>query len=123
MLELWVEGGLLDILEKEGVGCIPFSPLAQGLLTDKYLNGIPSGSRAAGASGFLQSTQITKEKLTRISALNKLALLRGQTLAQMAFSWLLKDSRITSVLVGASKAEQLADSLKCLDNSIFRKRN
>jgi len=119
MFERWIEDGLLNLLEKESVGCISFSPLAQGLLTNKYLDGIPQDSRAAGSNGFLQASHITKEKLVKISALNKLALLRGQTLAQMALAWLLKDSRITSVLVGASKFEQLADSLKCLKNITF----
>jgi len=119
MFERWVEKGLLDVLDDEGVGCIPFSPLAQGMLTNRYLKGIPGDSRAAKATGFLQTSQITDEKLSQIKALNNLAIERGQTLAQMALSWILKDNRITSVLVGASSAEQLADSLKCLDNIIF----
>jgi L-glyceraldehyde 3-phosphate reductase len=119
MFERWVEGGLLDVLEADGVGCIPFSPLAQGMLTNKYLHGIPEDSRAAKSTGFLQTDQITPERLEEIKQLNELALQRGQTLAQMALSWILKDPRITSVLIGASKPEQLADSLKCLDNLIF----
>ncbi len=119
MFERWVEGGLLDVLEKDGVGCIPFSPLAQGLLTDKYLHGIPEDSRAAKPSGFLQKNQVTEQRIAQINALNNIALQRGQTLAQMALAWLLKDERITSVLIGASKPEQLADSLKCLDNILF----
>jgi L-glyceraldehyde 3-phosphate reductase len=119
MFERWVEGGLLDVLEKNGVGCIPFSPLAQGLLTNKYLHGIPEDSRAAKATGYLQKEQITDERLNQIKQLNTIAQERGQTLAQMALSWLLKDKRVTSVLIGASKAEQLADSLKCLDNLVF----
>jgi L-glyceraldehyde 3-phosphate reductase len=119
MFERWVEAGLLDVLEEEGVGCIPFSPLAQGLLTDKYLSGVPVDSRAAKAHGFLQASQITEEKVQQIKELNAIANLRGQTLAQMALSWLLKDKRITSVLVGASRPEQLADSLKCLNNLDF----
>ncbi len=119
MFERWVEGGLLDVLEREGVGCIPFSPLAQGMLTNKYLHGIPKNSRAARPTGFLQVGQITEDKLIQINALNDLALQRRQTLAQMALAWLLKDPRVTSVLVGASSAEQLADSLKCLDNVVF----
>lgn len=119
MFERWVEGGLMDILEEEGVGCIPFSPLAQGLLTNKYLNGIPNDSRAAKAHGFLQTSQVTKEKVNQIKKLNEIANSRGQNLAQMALSWLLKDKRISSVLVGASKPEQLADSLKCLDYMHF----
>jgi L-glyceraldehyde 3-phosphate reductase len=121
MFERWVEGGLMDVLEAEGVGCIPFSPLAQGLLTNKYLHGIPEDSRAAKASGFLQTSQVTAERLEEIKQLNELAKLRGQSLAQMALSWILKDPRVTSVLIGASKPEQLADSLKCLDNIVFSK--
>jgi L-glyceraldehyde 3-phosphate reductase len=119
MFERWAEGGLLDVLEKDGVGCIPFSPLAQGLLTDKYLHGIPEDSRAAKSTGFLQKSQVTEERISQIKQLNELALQRGQTLAQMALAWLLKDDRVTSVLIGASKPEQLADSLKCLDNIHF----
>jgi L-glyceraldehyde 3-phosphate reductase len=113
------EAGLLDVLEKDGVGCIPFSPLAQGLLTNKYLHGIPEDSRAAKSTGFLQTSQVTDEVIAKIKALNELAVLRGQTLAQMALAWLLKDARVTSVLIGASKPEQLADSLKALDNIDF----
>lgn len=119
MFERWVEGGLLEVLEAEGVGCIPFSPLAQGMLTDKYLRGIPADSRAAKPTGFLQKSDLTEDRLGRISRLNELALGRGQTLAQMALAWLLKDRRITSVLIGASKPEQLSDSLKCLQNIDF----
>ena len=119
MFERWVEGGLLDILEQEGVGCIPFSPLAQGLLTNKYLGGIPSDSRAAKPHGFLQESAITEDRIRQIRGLNAIALERGQTLAQMALAWLLKDTRITSVLIGASRPEQLADSLKCLNNLKF----
>lgn len=119
MFERWVEGGLLDILEQEGVGCIPFSPLAQGLLTNKYLNGIPADSRAAKPHGFLQESAVTEDRIRQIRALNAIALQRNQTLAQMALAWLLKDPRITSVLIGASRPEQLADSLKCLENLQF----
>ncbi|MEO7214047.1 L-glyceraldehyde 3-phosphate reductase [Mucilaginibacter sp.] len=113
------EAGLLDVLEKDGVGCIPFSPLAQGLLTNKYLHGIPEDSRAAKSTGFLQTDQVTDEVIAKIKALNDLAVQRGQTLAQMALAWLLKDARVTSVLIGASRVEQLADSLKALDNIDF----
>lgn len=119
MFERWVEGGLMDVLGAEGVGCIPFSPLAQGLLTNKYLHGIPEDSRAAKSTGFLQTSQITEKRLDEIKKLNDLAKQRGQTLAQMALSWILKDPRVTSVLIGASKPEQLADSMKCLDNIVF----
>jgi L-glyceraldehyde 3-phosphate reductase len=113
------EGGLLDVLEKDGVGCIPFSPLAQGLLTNKYLHGIPEDSRAAKSTGFLQTSQVTDEVISKIKKLNSLAEQRNQTLAQMALAWLLKDPRVTSVLIGASKPAQLADSLKALDNIDF----
>jgi L-glyceraldehyde 3-phosphate reductase len=119
MYERWVEDGLLDLLGNEGVGCIPFSPLAQGLLTDKYLKGIPADSRAAKPHGFLQSDQITEAVQQQLNQLNTIAQARGQKLAQMALSWILRDDRITSVLVGASRPEQLADSLKCLNNIDF----
>ncbi|MBV8389286.1 MAG: L-glyceraldehyde 3-phosphate reductase [Mucilaginibacter sp.] len=121
MFERWVEGGLLDVLEKDGVGCIPFSPLAQGLLTDKYLHGIPEDSRAAKSTGFLQEGQVTEQRVNQARQLNEIAKQRGQTLAQMALAWLLKDHRVTSVLIGASRPAQLADSLKCLDNIEFSK--
>ncbi len=121
MFERWVEGGLLNVLEKDGVGCIPFSPLAQGLLTNKYLHGIPEDSRAAKSTGFLQEGQVTEQRVSQARQLNEIASQRGQTLAQMALAWLLKDHRVTSVLIGASRAEQLADSLKCLDNIEFSK--
>lgn len=119
MFERWIEGGLLDLLGEQGVGCIPFSPLAQGLLTNKYLHGIPEDSRAAKPHGFLQENQITDERLQQLQELNTLAVKRGQSLAQMALSWILRDERITSVLVGASRPEQLADSIKCLDQLSF----
>ena len=119
MFERWVEGGLLDLLEQEGVGCIPFSPLAQGLLTDKYLKGIPADSRVAKGVGFLQESHITPERHEQIRRLNEVAQARGQSLAQMALAWLLKDPRVTSVLIGASKPEQLTDSLRCLESPTF----
>ena len=119
MFERWVEGGLLELLEQEGVGCIPFSPLAQGLLTDKYLKGIPADSRVAKGVGFLQESHITPERHKQIQHLNELAQSRGQSLAQMALAWLLKDPRVTSVLIGASKPEQLTDSLRCLESPAF----
>lgn len=121
MFERWVEDGLLDLLEKEGVGCIPFSPLAQGLLTNKYLHGIPVDSRAAKEHGFLKKEVITEDVLAKIIKLNELAQQRGQSLAQMALSWVLKDDRVTSVLVGASSSAQLLDSLQCLKNIQFDK--
>ncbi len=120
MFERWVEGGLLDTVEKYGVGCIPFSPLAQGLLTNKYINGIPEGSRATKGV-FLKAEQITETVLNKIKALNAIAVERNQTLAQMALAWLLKDKRVTSVLVGASSSAQLLDSIACLNNIQFEK--
>ena len=119
MFERWVEGGLLDLLGEEGVGCIPFSPLAQGLLTDKYLHGIPADSRVAKGVGFLTEENLTPERLEKIRRLNELATTRAQSLAQMALAWLLKDERVTSVLIGASKPAQLDDSLRCLENLAF----
>lgn len=113
------EDGLLSVLEEEGIGCIPFSPLAQGLLTEKYLQGIPEGSRADKSHGFLKKHQITPELIKRISGLNEMAKERGQSLAQMSLSWLLKDSRVTSVLIGASSVNQLHDSLGSLENIEF----
>ncbi|KQB39123.1 Aldo/keto reductase [Flavobacterium daejeonense] len=121
MFERWVEDGLLDLLGKEQVGCIPFSPLAQGLLTDKYLNGIPADSRVATSGQFLKADHITPERIEKLVALNKIAQQRGQKLAQMALAWLLRDERITSVLIGSSKPEQIIDSIKALDNIIFSK--
>jgi len=118
MMDRWVEDGLLDLIEKEGIGSIAFSPLAQGLLTNKYLNGLPKDSRAVKDSPFLNTNQVL-EKLPKIKELNNIALERGQSLAQMAISWILKDDRITSVLIGASKTEQILDSLKAIDNTIF----
>ncbi len=119
MFERWVETGLLDLLEKEGVGCIPFSPLAQGLLTNKYLKGIPEDSRAHKSHGFLKEEQVTPEVLEKIRRLNELAIKRDQTLAQMALAWILRDKRITSVLIGVSKPEQVTDSLQCFRNTWF----
>ncbi len=111
MFERWVENGLLDTVEKEGIGVIAFSPLAQGLLTDRYLNNIPEGSRASKSWGFLKPEQVAPA-ITKAKALNDIALHRGQTLAQMAIAWLLKDPRVTSVLIGASSAKQLSDNLQ-----------
>lgn len=121
MFERWVEGGLLDVLEQNGAGCVAFSPLAQGMLSDKYLNGIPADSRAASGrgNGALEEGRITQDKINQIVKLNDLAKERGQNLAQMALSWILKDPRITSVILGVSKPVQLIDSLKCLDNTTF----
>jgi L-glyceraldehyde 3-phosphate reductase len=119
MFERWVETDLLEILETEGIGCIAFSPLAQGLLTDRYLNGIPADSRAALPHGFLKKEQITPQLLEKIKSLNEIAGNRGQSLAQMAIAWLLKDHRVTSVLVGASSVDQLRDNLKSTGNLLF----
>lgn len=119
MFERWVEGGLLELLGKEGVGCIPFSPLAQGLLTNKYLSGIPADSRVAKGVGFLTENNLTEARLQQIKKLNVIALERGQSLAQMALAWILRHDEVTTVLIGASRPEQLTDSLKCLDNIKF----
>ncbi|WP_046243727.1 L-glyceraldehyde 3-phosphate reductase [Hymenobacter terrenus] len=119
MFERWVEDGLLDLLGKEGVGCIPFSPLAQGLLTNKYLHGIPADSRVAKGTDSLQASNLTPERLDQARRLNEVAQARNQSLAQLALAWLLKDERVTSVLIGASKPEQLDDSLRCLENLAF----
>jgi L-glyceraldehyde 3-phosphate reductase len=119
MFERWVEDGLLDILENSGTGLIAFSPLAQGLLTEKYLHGIPADSRAAKVTGALQVKDITEDKIARVRKLSQMALKRNQSLAQMALAWLLKDKRVTSVLVGASSPEQLLDSLEAMNNIVF----
>ncbi|KQS36970.1 L-glyceraldehyde 3-phosphate reductase [Pedobacter sp. Leaf194] len=119
MFERWVEDGLMDVLAENGVGCIPFSPLAQGLLTDKYLHGIPADSRVATSGVFLNESNLTSEKLAIIARLNEVAATRNQKLAHMAIAWLLKDERVTSVLIGASKPEQITDSIKALDNIVF----
>jgi L-glyceraldehyde 3-phosphate reductase len=121
MLDRWVEDGLLDVLEETGVGCIPFSPLAQGLLTNKYLKGIPADSRASShrGNGAIEEDQISEDNISKARQLNALAEERGQNLAQMALAWILKDQRVTSVLIGASKPEQVLDSIRCIDNYAF----
>ncbi len=121
MFERWVEDGLLDVLEENKVGCIPFSPLAQGMLTNKYLSGIPSDSRASShrGNGAIDEDQISEEKLNKARQLNVLAEERGQKLAHMALAWILKDKRVTSVLIGASRPEQVVDSIRCLENYSF----
>ncbi|MCF6224397.1 MAG: L-glyceraldehyde 3-phosphate reductase [Flavobacteriaceae bacterium] len=119
MMDRWVEDGLLDSIEKEGIGAIAFSPLSQGILTNKYLKGFPKNSRAVKDGRYLKVDQISKEMLLKVKKLHDIASSRGQSLAQMAIAWLLKDERITSVLVGASSAEQLLDSAKALDNLKF----
>ena len=119
MFERWVEEGLLDVLEETGIGCIPFSPLAQGLLTDRYLKGIPKDSRAYKPNGFLKIEDVTRHRVLKAAKLNEIAAARNQSLAQMAIAWLLKDQRITSVLIGVSTAEQLDDNLMALKNLNF----
>ncbi|RKP53875.1 L-glyceraldehyde 3-phosphate reductase [Cohnella endophytica] len=119
MFDRWIEDGLQDVLEEGGVGSIVFSPLEQGLLTNKYLGGIPQDSRAAGASVFLNEGSITPEKLDKVRKLNELALSRGQSLAQMALAWVLRGERVTSVLVGASKVSQLDDNVAMLQRLDF----
>lgn len=115
------ENGLLDVLERNGIGCIPFSPLAQGLLTNKYLKGIPKNSRAEKPHGFLKKSVITPDLIKNLIKLDSIAQRRDQSLAQMALSWILKDCRITSVLIGASSVDQLRNNLACLNNSEFTK--
>jgi L-glyceraldehyde 3-phosphate reductase len=119
MFERWVEDGLLDTLKEEGIGCIAFSPLAQGLLTDKYLGGIPAGSRASKAHGFLKPAHLTDDKLSKVRKLNDLAQSRGQTLAQMALAWVLRHESMTSVLIGASKVQQIEDAVGALQRLDF----
>ncbi len=110
MLNRWIEGGLLDVLDREGIGCIAFSPLAQGLLTDKYLSGVPAGSRAS-RDGSLSTDQLSEENLARVRALDEIAAARGQSLAQLALAWVLRDQRVTSALIGASSVAQLEENL------------
>jgi L-glyceraldehyde 3-phosphate reductase len=120
MFNRWVEDDkLLAVLEKEGIGCIAFSPLAQGLLTDKYLDGIPDGSRASKPHGFLRPENITDDKLAQVRKLNDMAKARGQTLAQMSLAWVLRHKAMTSVLIGASKVEQIEDAVETLNHLNF----
>jgi L-glyceraldehyde 3-phosphate reductase len=118
MFNRWIEGGLLDVLETEGVGCIAFTALAQGLLTNRYLNGIPEDSRAAQGKS-LDPGVINEENLDRIRALNEIAVGRGQTLAQLALAWVLRDTRMTSTLIGASSVKQLEDNVAATANLKF----
>jgi len=118
MLNRWIEGGLLDVLGREGVGCIAFSPLAQGVLTGKYLGGMPAGSRAA-QHGSLSADQISERTLAHVRALGEIAAARGQSLAQLALSWALRDERVTSVLIGASSVAQLEENLAAAGNTRF----
>lgn len=121
MLDRWVENGLMNTLEQEGIGSIVFSPLEQGILTSKYLHGIPEDSRAAIEGGYLDKSKITAELVDKMKKLNTIAENRNQSLAQMAIAWLLKDERVTSVLVGASKVSQLQDNINSLQNLHFTK--
>jgi L-glyceraldehyde 3-phosphate reductase len=118
MLNRWIEGGLLDVLGREGIGCIAFSPLAQGVLTGKYLTGIPEGSRAS-LDGTLSRTQLTQQTLDHVQALAGIAAARGQSLAQMAISWTLRDERVTSALIGASSVGQLEENLAAAGKTTF----
>jgi L-glyceraldehyde 3-phosphate reductase len=119
MFDRWVEKGLLEAVKEEGIGCIAFSPLAQGLLTDKYLGGIPEGSRASKAHGFLRPAQITAEKIEKVRKLNGMAQGRGQSLAQMALAWVLRHESMTSVLIGASTVAQIDDAVGTLERLDF----
>lgn len=113
------EEGLLEVLRQRNIGCIPFSPLAQGLLTNKYLKGIPEDSRAAKAHGFLKAEEVNEDKIGKVIKLNEMAKSRNQSISQMALAWLLKSEVITTVLIGASSVEQLGDNLKCIENTSF----
>lgn len=119
MFDRWVEAELLGVVELEGMGCIAYSPLAQGLLSDKYLHGIPPGSRAAKEFGFLQESQVTPEVVEKARKLSEIAATRNQKLSQMALAWLLREPRLTSVLIGASSMEQMDESLDSINNLHF----
>jgi len=119
MFNRWIEGDLQNFLAEEGIGSIAFCPLAQGLLTNKYLKGIPGDSRAASATGFLKSDHVTKEKVDKVIEMNKIAENRGQSMAQMALAWTLREGRVTSALIGASKVSQIEENVKALDNLEF----
>lgn len=119
MFNRWIEPELLNLLEDKGIGCISFSPLAQGMLTDKYINGIPENSRAANEHGFLQPDEITKSSVNKIRKLNQIALNRNQTLAQLALVWNLRNSAMTSVLIGARSVEQIEENVRCIANLNF----
>ncbi len=121
MFNRWIEDGLLDVLEQQGMGCIAFCPLAQGLLTNRYLHGIPADSRAGRPTGYLRPEGVTKEKLKKVTALQKIAKKRGQSISQMALAWTLRDSRVTSALIGASKVEQIEQNVAALKKLNFTK--
>jgi len=119
MLNRWIENGLQDVLEEAGVGSIAFCPLSQGLLTNKYLHGIPPDSRVAKHSGFLKEEAITPEVLHRIETLDQISAARGQSLAQMSLAWVLRNNKVTSALIGASKVSQIEENVAALDNLTF----
>jgi L-glyceraldehyde 3-phosphate reductase len=119
MLNRWVEHGLLDVLSEVGAGCIAFTALAQGMLTDKYLDGVPDGSRAAGQGATLSPDLLTGQRIDALRALDRVAGKRGQSLAQMALSWVLRDPRVTSVVVGASSVRQLEDNVAAINHTEF----
>ena len=121
MFNRWVEDGLLDVLEKNGVGAVVFSPLFQGLLTDKYLNGIPAGSRAAKEGTYLNTSAITPDRVEKVKKLNEVAKRRGQKMSQLALSWVLRDKRISSVIIGASKVSQIEDAVAIQSKLDFSK--
>lgn len=120
LFDRWIEQGLLDVLAEEGIGCIVFSPLAQGLLTNKYLDGLPADSRAAKAHGFLRPDDITPEKLDQVRQLDDIARQRGQTLAQLALAWVLRHAGVTSALIGASRVRQIEDGVAALQAAAFQ---
>ena len=119
MFNRWIEKDLLNVLKKEGIGCIAFSPLAQGLLTRRYLDGIPADSRAAKPHGFLKREEVTEDKISKVRQLNALAQQRGQTMAQMALAWVLRHPEMTSVLIGASRISQIEDAVGAVKNPAF----
>lgn len=119
MMSRWIEEGLLDVLEEEGIGSIVFSPLEKGILTDRYLNGIAPDSRAAGPSVFLRPEDLSEERISRVRQLNELAAERGQKLSQMALAWVLRGGKVTSALIGASKVSQIEDAVGALKNTTF----
>ena len=119
MFNRWIEDGLTDVLEEEGIGCIAFSPLAQGLLTNRYLNDIPADSRAGKSGTFLRPDQVTEDKISRVRQLNQIAQARGQTMAEMAIAWVLRRPVVTSALIGASRVQQIEDVVRGLNNLSF----
>lgn len=121
MMNRWIEDGLQDVLQENGVGSIAFCPLAQGLLTNKYLSGVPADSRAAKATGHLQEDQVTEQAVNQVRKLNEISAERGQSLAQMALAWVLREGRVTSALIGASRVSQIEENVAALNNLDFTK--